>query len=324
MAFKFQLTEAHREKIWAKIAVLGPSGSGKSYSLLKLATGMLQEMIAKELPIGNGKIAFLNTEGPRGRYYANEFKYDIVDLVAPHNPEMYVEAIEYVEKLGYPICILDSSSAEWEGKGGCLELHQDNGGNFQAWAKITPRHDHFIKAIANSNMHMLVSMRGKDQYEVEKGDGNKTSIKKLGVGAQQRNGFEYEFTATFSLDDTFAKSQKDNTHLFEGLGAFRLNEKHGIQLIDWANSGEGFTPQPKENSLIAEKLPTITDCVNRMKELGGRSSASASAIWDSFIEYAPDGKVHKMTDAGKIAELHAALLAFVEPEVTPIESTQGE
>ena len=129
----FKVQQATREKIYTKIALMSPSGGGKTYSALRLATGM-----AKELEKTTGKPAKIvmgNTEGSRGKYYANEFKYDIVDLIAPHHPEMYVDFINWAVAQGYDILILDSSSHEWEGKGGCLELQAQAGGNYQSWAK---------------------------------------------------------------------------------------------------------------------------------------------------------------------------------------------
>ena len=64
-------------------------------------------------------------------------------------------------------------------------------------------------------------MRGKDQYEMSKDDRGKTSVQKIGVGAKQREGFEYEFTCTFLIDQktSMAEVQKDNTHIFENEGA---------------------------------------------------------------------------------------------------------
>ena len=141
----FEITKATREKIFVKVALMAPSGGGKTFSALRLATGM-----AKEIEKTTGKKAKIlmgNTEAARGRYYADEFDYDIVDLGAPHNPEKYVEFINFAEKQGYDILILDSSSHEWEGKGGCLELQQQAGGTYQAWGKVTPRHDKFINAL---------------------------------------------------------------------------------------------------------------------------------------------------------------------------------
>lgn len=178
----FQVKKAKREKIYTKIALMAPSGGGKTYGSLRLATGMAEE-IEKETG-KKARILLANTEQKRGYYYANEFDYDIVDVEAPHNPEKYVELIDFAVAEGYDILIIDSSSHEWEGKGGCLELQQQAGGTYQAWSKVTPRHNKFINAIADSPIHIIATMRGKDQYEVSKDDRGKTSVQKLGVGAK--------------------------------------------------------------------------------------------------------------------------------------------
>ena len=183
----FQVKKAKREKIYVKVALMAPSGGGKTYGSLRLATGMAEEI--KNETGKDAKILLANTEQKRGYYYANEFDYDIVDIDAPHNPEKYVELIEFAVSEGYDILIIDSSSHEWEGKGGCLELQQQAGGTYQAWGKVTPRHNKFINAIADSPIHIIATMRGKDQYEVSKDDRGKTSVQKLGVGAKQRDGF---------------------------------------------------------------------------------------------------------------------------------------
>jgi len=301
MGFKIQ--EAKRELIWTKLALMAPSGGGKTYSSLRVATGMLEEL-KKLKQAGNGKILMGNTEHARGRYYANEFKYDIVDLEAPYNPEMFVELIEYAVSEGYPILLLDSTSPEWEGKGGCLELQQQAGGTYQAWAKVTPRHDKFIAAIADSPIHIIATMRGKDQYEMEKSD-NKTVVKKLGVGAKQREGFEYEFSSTFLIDQktNLATPQKDNTHIFEHEGDQLLTEKHGIKIIEWANSGEGFTPSLRgvvaktpEEDLKDLKKQVVEVC----KSKGGSDNAELMAIVKSFE---PSGNTNKIQDTAKLSEL---------------------
>ena len=141
-------------------------------------------------------------------------KYVIAALDAPYAPEKYVDLIREIVKLNYPILIIDSTSHEWEGKGGALELHQQAGGTYQAWSKVTPRHDKFILEIADSPIHIIATMRGKDQYSMET-EGGRTTVKKLGVGAKQREGVEYEFTVTFLLDQltNLATQKKDNTHI---------------------------------------------------------------------------------------------------------------
>lgn len=107
--------------------------SGKTYSALRLATGMAEE-IEKETG-HKAKILMGNTEASRGAYYANEFDYDKADLEAPYNPELFVDLINYAVDEKYDILIIDSTSPEWEGKGGCLELQQQAGGKYQDWSK---------------------------------------------------------------------------------------------------------------------------------------------------------------------------------------------
>lgn len=232
-----EIKKAERKQVYAKIALMAASGGGKTYSALRLATGMANEI--KKVEHRDAKILMLNTEGDRGYYYADEFDYDIVDVLPNHNPEKYVKLIKEVEDAGYDILIIDSTSHEWEGKGGCLELQVQAGGRYQDWAKVTPRHQKFIDAIANCKMHVIATMRGKDQYDMSKDSNGKTSVQKLGVGAKQRDGFEYEFTCTFNIDQatSMAIPQKDNTHIFDEEGAQLLTEEHGALIVDWARKG---------------------------------------------------------------------------------------
>ena len=272
MANKFVVKQAVKEKIYTKIALMSPSGGGKTYSALRIATGMADEI--EKITGSPAKIVMGNTEGARGRYYANEFNYDIVDLEPPYNPELFVDFINWCVDEGYSIIVLDSSSPEWEGRGGCLDLQQQAGGKYQDWSKVTPRHEKFINAIASSPIHIIATMRGKDQYEVEKDEKGRVSVKKLGVGAKQREGFEYEFTCTFAIDrDThLAKAQKDNTHIFDNDFEVILSEDHGKKIINWANSGEGYTPSARfvssrnvDDNVIDEE--NLKDKISEIKSL---------------------------------------------------------
>jgi hypothetical protein len=288
MGMKFKAVEAVREKIAVKIALMGASGSGKSYTSLRLATGMLDEM--EKIDGKRGKILLANTEGSRGRYYANEFKYDIVDLESPYNPELFIDLINYAVDEKYSVLIIDSSSAEWEGKGGCLELQQQLGGKYQDWSKVSPRHDRFIDALALSPIHIIATMKGKDQYEVDKDDRGKVSVKKLGVGAKQREGFEYNFTCTFNIDrdSHVAKSEKDNTHIFEKEGDVLLSEAFGEKIIKWANSGEGVSISDIKFAENREATGdgTVTEAnelANKLSEIKSLTGALTSANVDREI-----------------------------------------
>lgn len=306
----FQVKKAKREKIYTKIALMAPSGGGKTYGALRLATGMAEEIKAESGK--DARILMANTEAKRGYYYANEFNYDIVDMDPPHNPERYVELIDFAVKEGYDILIIDSSSHEWEGKGGCLELHQQAGGTYQSWAKVTPRHNKFIQAIADSPIHIIATMRGKDQYEMTKDEKGRTNVQKLGVGAKQRDGFEYEFTVTFLIDQktNTAEVQKDNTHIFDSEGPTILSENHGRKLMQWANSGEGYTPvvHTESENVVDATVEDISalhkQIIEAAKAAGGSSDANVMA---TIKEYAPKGNPSVIKDIEKAKELLSKL-----------------
>jgi hypothetical protein len=313
----FQVKKATRERLDVKVALMAPSGGGKTYSALRLATGMAEEI---EATTGKkAKILLANTEQKRGYYYANEFDYDIVDIEAPHNPEKYVELIDFAVAEGYDILIIDSSSHEWEGKGGCLELQQQAGGTYQAWGKVTPRHQKFINAIADSHIHIIATMRGKDQYEMEKDERGKTSVKKLGVGAKQRDGFEYEFTCTFLLDQktNTAEVQKDNSHIFEGESSILLTEDHGRKLIKWANEGEGYTPSSRT---VAEREQTettqatndeFTELQNKVIALcKAKGGSENTELMDILKQFNKNGNPKGIKSLDKLQECFKAIDAY--------------
>lgn len=284
MAISFQ--KAKREQLWLKILLAGPSGSGKTYTALRLASG-----IAKEC---NSRIAAIDTENGRIRYYANEFDFDDIQFEAPFTPENYIEAIEAAVDGGYKVLIIDSSTHEWDY---CLDVHNKMPGNsYTNWAKITPRHDAFMEKMLQSPIHIITTVRGKDEYVLEEKNGKQTP-KKVGLGYKQRDGMEYNYTCTFNIaqDTHIASVMKDNTHLFEDRYDV-LTEKDGKALYEWANSGE--TPAPKK--VVAKKAEETIDAViaeiKAVVDEKSNSGVSRDVISAAIKSVAGSANYNKITD----------------------------
>lgn len=229
--------KAVRENIWVKTISIAPSGAGKTYSNLRMAKGMAEE-IEKETG-EEARIAFIESESKRSTYYADEFDYDILELKAPFTPESYVDAIDEAIDAGYKILVIDSLSHEWSGKGGLLEIHSKMSGNsYTNWSKLTPRHEKFTDKLIDSPIHIFATVRGKDKYVLEEQNGKQVP-RKVGVGYQQREDLEYLFTVAFTLeqDTHYFNTVKDNTHLFEDRHEI-LVEQDGISLYKWATGGD--------------------------------------------------------------------------------------
>lgn len=227
-----QFTKAIRKKSKLRLALTGPSGSGKTYSALLLAKGI------------GGKIAVIDTENGSASLYSNICEFDTLELKPPFAPERYIEAIQSADKAGYDILIIDSTTHEWSGSGGCLEINEHisaakyRGNSWSAWNETTPRHRKFIDSMLQSNMHIIATGRSKTET-AQTEDGGKKRVVRLGMKTEQRDGFEYEFTCVLDIvhENHYAIASKDRTGLFGG-DAIIINEKTGELLAGWLESGE--------------------------------------------------------------------------------------
>lgn len=223
--------KATKKKSKLRLALTGPSGSGKTWGALQIAKGL------------GGKIACIDTEKGSASLYEHIVGFDVLELAAPYTPERYIDAIKEAEKAGYDVLIVDSTSHEWSGPGGCLELIDEvarakfKGNTWSAWSDVTPRHRAFIDTMLQSNMHIISTGRSKTETAQSESNGRKTVVK-LGMKTEQRDGFEYEFTVVLDIihDGHFAAASKDRTGLFNG-DPKPITEETGTMLAEWLDSG---------------------------------------------------------------------------------------
>jgi energy-coupling factor transporter ATP-binding protein EcfA2 len=224
-----QLKQSKRQNVKLRLGISGASGFGKTHSALLLAFGMTQDWT---------KVAVIDTENSSASLYSNLGNFNVLDLSAPYSPERYIEAIELCEKSEISVVIIDSITHEWQGTGGCLQIHEQLGGRFQDWAKITPRHQAFIDKILQSKCHIITTTRRKIDYSLDIGSNGRTQVVKHGTKEITREGFEYELTVNFELvnDQHLAKASKDRTNLFSNSPEFVITSKTGEKLLKWCNA----------------------------------------------------------------------------------------
>ncbi|WP_405330773.1 AAA family ATPase [Leeuwenhoekiella sp. LLG6367-2.1] len=225
-----QLQTAQRQQVKLRLGISGPSGFGKTYSALLLAFGITEDY---------SKIAVIDTENASASLYAHLGDFKVINLEAPYPPERYVHAIEVCEKAGIEVIIVDSITHEWNGAGGCLEIHEKLGGRFQDWSKVSPRHQTFIDKILQSKCHVITSARRKVNYSMDTEPNGKTKVVKHGTKEITREGFEYELTVNFELlnEKHLVKASKDRTGLFMNKPEFVINSATGRKLVSWCMEG---------------------------------------------------------------------------------------
>ena len=176
-----------------RLALIGTSGSGKTFSALAIATGL-------GLPI-----AFIDTERGSARKYADLFDFDVLELES-FSVENFIAAINAAERGGYKVLIIDSLSHAWSGKDGILEFVDMETAKSRAknaytsgWRAATPLHNKLVDTILCCKMNVIACMRSKSEYVLEEMNGKKVP-RKIGLQPVQREGMEYEFDVMGDLD----------------------------------------------------------------------------------------------------------------------------
>ena len=225
-----ELKKASRKKVKLKLGLSAISGGGKTYSALLLAKGLVTDW---------DKIAVIDTENGSASLYSHLGDFNTIELLPPYTPERYIEAINTCVTAGIECIIIDSITHEWDGKGGILEIHsQMTGNSFTNWSSLTPRHQRFIDEILNTNCHFITTVRRKQEYELVKNDKGKVEPTKVGLKEVTREGFEYELTVNFNLDEKhYCSVSKDRTGLFKDEFPFIITEQTGILIKDWCETG---------------------------------------------------------------------------------------
>lgn len=242
----FQIRQSKRQQAKLRIGMSGPSGSGKTHSALVLARGLTDSW---------EKIVVIDTENGSADLYSHLWDYQVLPMTPPFSPERYIQAIKMCEEAWFEVIVIDSTSHEWEGEWGCLEINdiiaktKFKGNTWWAWSETTPRHQKFIQAITQSRAHVITTARSKtDMAQV---DGK---VKKVGTKEIQREWFEYELTLNFNIDRDghFAIASKDRTGIFIDRDPFLISQKTGEEILSWNNSWAEPIKVPTEEELLAK------------------------------------------------------------------------
>lgn len=228
MAVTFQ--KATKKKARLRLALMGVSGSGKTYSALRIAKGL------------GRRVAVIDSERASASKYADRFEFDTVE-VSSGNPRDYVEAIKAAGAAGYDVLVIDSLSHAWEGReGSALQLVDDakarnKGNQWTAWRDVTPLHNALIDAILMSKCHVIATMRSKMKHVQELDEKGKSVIRKVGMEAVQRAGMEYEFDVVGDLEEATLVISKSRCPDFTKAVIREPDEVFGARLRSWLDDG---------------------------------------------------------------------------------------
>ncbi|MEX0681148.1 MAG: AAA family ATPase [Balneolales bacterium] len=281
--------KAIRQNTKIKVAVTGASGSGKTYSALRLATGLAE----------NGRIAVIDTENQSSSLYSEFFDFDICPISPPYTHDKFISAIKEAEVQGYNVVIIDSFSHCWEGTLSFKESLDARGGStFGNWAEAGKRYKAVLNSKLQSNIHVIAAMRSKTEYLVEKDDKGRSVPKKLGLAPIARDGSEFEFAVVFNLDSAHqAMADKDRTNLFVDK-IFQITEDTGRTISEWLKGGvdPSLSLQEELETIGTELYGEAWDSKRKelVRHISGGQLEEASHLSGNQIQRLIDGMRKKM------------------------------
>lgn len=239
--------DATLEGLKLRMAIASPSGCGKTFSSLRVASAMTQVI--------GGDVYVICAEKGRAKLYSKFFEFkvdDFSDVGRDYGPLVYVRKIQECEKLA-SVLIIDGISPAWAGPGGALELVDNaavkqKGNKYVSWRHVTPQHNALVEAMLACECHLIATMRMKDEYVLVEKNG-KMVPEKVGLEMIQRNGIEYEF-------DIVAQMDRDHNMWFTKTRCFELDDKNfykpgedlAAMLLTWLDESPGADQKGAEEN----------------------------------------------------------------------------
>lgn len=276
------------------IAITGPTGSGKTMSALRIASGIAKKM--------GKRFAVIDTENGSASLYSHLFDFDTLVLTPPFTTEKYIESINFAEKDGYCALIVDSITHAWAGEGGLLEqkaqLDARPGSNhWTNWNPIKAKDLKFRNAFLHSSIPFFIAtVRSKMEYAQSESNGKK-KVEKQGMAPVQSDGIEYEFSVVLDVAMNHeAEVSKDRTHLFDKKPIFMITEEIGEAFFNWRNEGKPIVipekvrvkPQDYEREGEGDKHDDIPENNMKLQEPAkanpSLSKEQIKTLWDKATE----------------------------------------
>ena len=190
---------ATREQLKGRVALDGPTGSGKTWTALAMAAAMAEAE--------GKKFAVVDTERRSASLYSDRFTFDTLPWLPPYDPRKLAEVLFNADQSEeYAVFVTDSLTHFWKGKGGVMDIvdgaaRRNGGGNqFSGWKEGTPALQTLIDTMLGLNSHFIGTMRSKMEHLLVENERGRMVPQKVGMAPEMRGDIEYEFTLCISMD----------------------------------------------------------------------------------------------------------------------------
>lgn len=263
MGFK----KATKSQSKLRLAIYGPSGGGKTYTSLRIATGICSVI--------GGRIAVIDTERGSASKYSDLFDFDVVEIGEKPTIENYVAMVTLANREGYSVIVIDSLSHGWQDlltEVDVLAKAKYKGNTWSAWSEGTPKQRLLIDAILNST-HIIATMRSKTEWVTEKDSNGRSKPVRIGLAPEQGKGIEYEFDMLMEVNpEHYVEFIKDRSGMYQDKGFNKPDESLGVELIKWLSTGDSLYIDKEEQVALSFAMEQVGVDIPKFMEFIGFKS----------------------------------------------------
>lgn len=338
-------TPAKRENVGLLIGLAGGTGSGKTFSAMRLASGIA----------GSKPFAVIDTEAGRAKHYADQFRFDHAELLPPFRPGAYAEAIKAADDARYPVIVVDSMSHEWTGDGGVTDWQEEiledmvrraldrndsrhewqvrEASKMRAWIEPKVAHKRMVQKLLQVRAHLILCFRAEPKVDMVKENGKTVIVEKKGLTGI--NGWfpicekhlPFELTTSFLLAAEKPgiplpiKLQQQHRDIFPADQP--ITEESGKRIAAWASgvavaSPAGPSPAAKPATPDSPSLAVA----KRWQALHPKpASQTAKAYSDQFYFFVKSRIGQDIKSASELTEDSIVKLSIVLDEIEASRQT---
>lgn len=175
---EFKDSESENVSKTLLVAVAGATGSGKTESGLRIATG-----------IAGDNFSVIDSENKRALNKKSRYKFKHFDMQPPYSPAAYRAVIEASIKAGHRAIVIDSFSAEWDDEGGLhdmadIAIERLSKGDAQkaaaltglAWKEPKMQHRALMRYLRKLEIPIIFCLRAEPKIKYIKDEKGKTQV----------------------------------------------------------------------------------------------------------------------------------------------------
>lgn len=283
------------------IGVAGTTGSGKTETAMRLATGIA----------GPGNFSVIDSENKRALNKKSRYRFAHLDMRPPYSPEHYRELIEKSVKAGHRAVVIDSFSAEWDDEGGLQDdaaailerMSKGDAGRAErltalAWKEPKQRHRSLMRFLRKLEIPIIFCLRAEPKIKFTKDERGKTQVVDAGWLPIAEKLFGYDmlvYCLMMPENPGVPVHLKKLEQEFEPMFPMgkQVTENAGKMLAAWA-SGKTESPRPQSAAPATASEDSLP------------SSPPSAALGDPFIT--PDEQLEISDECRKLGNCLPLLL----------------